>query len=95
MRSWKLAPPVLDSSIPYRSWKNKLQMWALVCGLDKKEQRIIVLLKSLSNNKKAEKAVSNLTSVELYTENGLNLLLEKLDTAFQSEDVESAYNIFF
>ena len=41
---------MLDSSIPYRSWKNKLQMWALVCGVDKKEQRIIVLLKSLSNN---------------------------------------------
>ena len=95
MGSQRLAPPMLDSSIPYRSWKNKLQMWTLVCGVDKKEQGIIVLLQSLSNNKKAEKAVSNLTSVELYTENGLNLLLEKLDTAFQSEDVESAYNIFF
>ena len=95
MGSQRLAPPMLDSSIPYRSWKNKLQMWTLVCGVDKKEQGIIVLLQSLSNNKKAEKAVSNLTSVELYTENGLNLLLEKIDTAFQSEDVEGAYNIFF
>ena len=43
------------------------------------------------NNIKAEKAVSNLTSVKLYTENGLNLLLEKLDAVFQSEDVEDAY----
>ena len=94
MGSQRLAPPMLDSSIPYRSWKNKLQMWTLVCGVDKKEQGIIVLLQSLSNNKKAEKAVSNLTSVELYTENGFNLLLEKLDAAFQSEDVEDAYNIF-
>ena len=41
--------------------------------------------------KKPEKAVSNLTSVELYTENGLNLSLEKLDAAFQSEDVEDAH----
>ena len=56
-----------------------------------RKKRIIVLLQSLSNNKKAEKDVSNLTSVELYTENGLNLLLEKLDAAFQSEDVEDAY----
>ena len=70
-------------------------MWTLVCDVDQKEQGIIVLLLSLSNNKKAEKAVSNLTSVEPYTENGLNLSLEKLDAAFQSEDVEDAYNIFF
>ena len=68
-------------------------MWTLVCGEDKKEEGTIVLLQS-NNNKKVEKAVSNLTSVELYTENGLNLLLEKLDAAFQSEDVEDAYNIF-
>ena len=33
-------------------------MRTLVCGVDKKEQGI-VLLQSLSNNKKAEKAVSN------------------------------------
>ena len=36
----------------------------------------------------------SLTSVELYTENCLHLLLEKLDAAFQSEDVEDAYNVF-
>ena len=82
---------MLDNSIPYRSWKNKLQMWTMLFGVDKKEQGIIVLLQSLSNNKKVEKTVSNLTSVELYVENGVSLLLEKLDAAFQSEDVEDAY----
>ena len=63
----------------------------MLFGVDKKEQGIIVLLQSLSNNKKVEKTVSNLTSVELYVENGVSLLLEKLDAAFQSEDVEDAY----
>ena len=82
---------MLDNSVPYRSWKNKLQMWTMLYGVDKKEQGIIVLLQSLSKNKKAEKTVSNLTSVELYVENGVSLLLEKLDAAFQSEDVEDAY----
>ena len=82
---------MLNNSIPYRSWKNKLQMWTMLFGVDKKEQGIIVLLQSLSNNKKVEKTVSNLTSVELYVENGVSLLLEKLDAAFQSEDVEDAY----
>ena len=68
-------------------------MLTLVSAVDKKEQGIIGLLQSLSKNKKAEKAVSNLTSAGIYTENGLNLS-EKLDTAFQTEDVEDEY-IFF
>ena len=94
MRSRRLAPPVLDNNIPYRSWKNKLQMWTLVCGVEKKEQGIIVLLQSLCNNKKAEKTVSNLTATELHNDNGLNLLLTKLDSAFQSEDIGDAYNTY-
>ena len=60
----------------------------------KKRTRKYCFITVVINNKKAEKAVSNLTSVELYTENGFNLLLEKLHAAFQSEDVEDAYNIF-
>ena len=60
----------------------------------KKEQGIIVLLQSLCNNKKAEKTVSNLTATELHNDNGLNLLLTKLDSAFQSEDIEDAYNTY-
>ena len=94
MESRRLAPPVLDNNIPYRSWKNKLQMWTLVCGVEKKEQGIIVLLQSLCNNKKAEKTVSNLTATELRNDNGLNLLLTKLDRAFQSEDIDDAYNTY-
>ena len=94
MGSRRSAPPVLDNNIPYRSWKNKLQMWTLVCGVEKKEQGIIVLLQSLCNNKKPEKTVSNLTATELHNDNGLNLLLTKLDSAFQSEDIEDAYNTY-
>ena len=73
MGSKRLVPPVLDNDVPYRSWKNKLQMWTLVCGVEKKEQGIIVLLQSLCYNKKAEKTVSNLTATELHRDNGLNL----------------------
>ena len=91
MGSCRLASPMLNSSIPYRSWKNKLQMWTLVCGVDRKEPGIIVLLQLLSNNKKAEKVVSSLARVELYTENGLSLLLGKVDATFQSKDVKDAY----
>ena len=69
-------------------------MWTLACGVEKKEQGIIVLLQSLCNNKKAKKTVSNLTATELHNDNGLNLLLTNLDSAFQSEDIEDAYNTY-
>ena len=53
MGSQRLAATMVDSSIPYRPWKNKLlQMWKLACSV---EQGIIVLLQSLPNNKKVEK----------------------------------------
>ena len=56
MGSQRLAATMVDSSIPYRPWKNKLlQMWKLACSV---EQGIIVLLQSLPNNKKVEKAVN-------------------------------------
>ena len=63
-------------------------MWKLVCGIDKKEQGIIILLQSLNGNKKAEKAVGNLTA--MLFNNGLNIVLEKLDAIFQSEEIEDA-----
>ena len=72
--SKRIAPPKLCKDVPYRSWKNKLLMWKLVCNVDVKEQGIIVLLQSLNGNKKAEKAVSSLNAEMLYSNNGLNIL---------------------
>ena len=49
----------------------------------------------LNGNKKAEKAVSNLTAEMLYNNNGLNILvLEKLDAIFQSEEIEDANHTY-
>ena len=33
--SKRLAPPRLTEDLGYRSWKNKILMWKLVCGIDK------------------------------------------------------------
>ena len=52
--SRRLAPPMLDISIPYRAWKNTLQMWTLVCVVNKKEQGMLILLHSFSNSKKSK-----------------------------------------
>ena len=33
--SKRLAPPRLTEDLGYRSWKNKILMWKLVCGINK------------------------------------------------------------
>ena len=69
-------------------------MWKLVTSVEAKEEGVVVFLDSLDGNAEAEKAVSELTAVELNVENGLNLLLEKLDKVFQEEIIDEAYNVY-
>ena len=69
-------------------------MWEVVCGTPKNKQGIIVLLQSLSGNKKAEKAVSTLTVTDLHKGTGLNELITKLDNTFQDEVAENAYSTY-
>ena len=91
-----------NSNIQRKEWKNKLETWAIIYDTVQKEQVInyhqlsiiIVLLQSLLENKKAEKTVSALTTVEHHTDNGMKLLIEKLDNTFQSEVIEDAYSMY-
>ena len=53
----KIAPSKLKSDTSYSEWKNKLDMWRVVCGYEKEEHAIIALLESLNENRKAEKAI--------------------------------------
>ena len=53
-----------------------------------------MLAEALEGNQKAEKAVSDITATQLNVDDGLKVLLDKLDTAsFQAEttDAYSAY----
>ena len=59
-----------------------------------KRAGIVVLLDSLDGNAKAEKAVSELTVAELNVENGLNLLLKKLDKVFQDDNIDEVSNVY-
>ena len=55
--SKRLVLSVLYQVTSYRMQKWKLQMWTLLCGIDKNE--VIILLQSLCSNKQAEKATAN------------------------------------
>ena len=60
-------------------------MLTLMTNVPKKEQVIVVLLEALEGNQKAEKAVSDLIATQLNADDGLNVLIDKLDTAFQAK----------
>ena len=80
----KIAPSKLKSDTSYSEWKNKLDMWRVVCGYEKKEHAIIALLQSLNENRKAEKAVSNLKVTDLNVDNGFDKFIAKLDETFKT-----------
>ena len=65
-----------------------------LCGVPQNEQGILVLLQSLTGNKKAEKAVSTLSTADFHKETGLKILICKLDDAFQHEEAENAYSTY-
>ena len=69
-------------------------MWTLVTNVPKKEQTIAVLLGAFEGNQKAKKAVSNLTATQLNVDDGLKVLLDKLDIAFQAETTNDAYSAY-
>ena len=69
-------------------------MWTVICGVPQNEQGIVILSQSLTSNKKAEKAVSTLTTEDLHKETGLKILIRKLDDAFQDEEAENAYSTY-
>ena len=58
----------------YKTWRNKIDIRQLVTFVLKKEQAIIILLDSLEENGKAEKAVSDLTATELNNDEGVNTM---------------------
>ena len=69
-------------------------MWQLVTSIDKKEQAIVVLLESLDNNTNTEKAVSEFTAAKINSDASMELLIAKLDSVFQSETTDEAYETY-
>ena len=100
MSGRKLALPIFSKYVNYKVWKNKLDMGKKVCSIPpiiiacSIPLGIIVLLQSIVDNKKVEKAVSTLTVHNLNRETGLDVLIEKRDDAFKVEIFEDNYSIY-
>ena len=88
------SPPKFKDGTSYTSWKKRIEMWALVTSIPKKEQVIVVLLEALDENIKAEKAVSELTASNLNVDTVLKLPLDKLDLMFKAEKADDVYSAY-
>ena len=78
----------------YKNWKNEIDMWKIVTAIPKEQQAIIVILESLEGNVKSEKAVSESTATDVNNENGMKLLIEKLNKVFESDKIDEAYLVY-
>ena len=90
----KTTPPKFKESMPYRTWKNKLKMWQIVTSVPKTEQALVVLLEGLDEHAKAERAVGEFSAEELNIDGGMTLLIEKLDSVFEREQIDEAYSVY-
>ena len=90
----KKTPPKFLEGMSYKTWKNKIDMWKIVTAILKEQKAIIVLLESLDGNAKAEKGKSELTATDVNNENGMKLLIEKLDKVFENDKIVEAYLVY-
>ena len=84
----------IKESMSHKSWKNRIQMWQLVISIPKKEQVPKSMLESLCNNTKAEKAASEFTAAESIIDEGIELLISKLNSILQSKMIDEAYDTY-
>ena len=87
MASKLLAPPPLVARENYETWKKEMVLWEMATTVEKKKRAPTVFL-SLTG--KAREAILELDASLLNTEDGLNVLIKKLDTLFQEDKNQAA-----
>ena len=87
------APPVFnpDEDDDYASWKNDVEVWQCYTKEEPKRQGPAVYL---SLKGKAREAVRGLSVASLRENNGVEVILNKLDEVFQSDETTRAYHAF-
>ena len=83
-----LNPPVLSDVDNIDSWLHDLQIWKCVTDLEKKQQGPAIYF-SLSD--KIMNSCSDVTVPELNKDDGLNLLINKLEKLYVKDSKASAY----
>ena len=85
----KSSPPVFEESTQtWVSYKKELKMWRTLTSLDKAKQGPALYL---SLKGKAKEVVSDIDADEIAAENGLDCLIEALDSIYKRDENQEAY----
>ncbi|XP_039900576.1 uncharacterized protein LOC120741662 [Simochromis diagramma] len=84
-------PPKLDEARPYECWKNEVNIWRRVTELDKKKQALAV---ALGLEGRARETAMEIPAEDLDKDDGMEILLAKLDAVFQREEKDRAYEAY-
>ena len=75
-------PPLLDDIENYEQWKEDVLMWKEITDLSKSKQALAV---HLTLKGQAREVANQVSTADKKKENGLDILLEKLDESFLRE----------
>ena len=75
-------PPILSDENGYNVWRNEMSIGQLVTDLDQKKQVLTVTLCLIG---RAREAALEIKAEELNTNDGMKILLTKLDYVFQKD----------
>ena len=85
-------PPIFDPKInTYEFWKNELEVWKLVTDLKPEKQALAVSLSLQGNARDTAMAIEAKT---LATAEGMDLLIQRLDSVFLKDDKDRSYEAY-
>ena len=87
MSSLKIDIPRMDNAPSYDHWKSMIRMWSTITTTEKKKQAVVV---TLTLPVDGQKLAMQITS-ELEKEDGLDLLLKKLDELYELNKDQKIY----
>ena len=91
MTSYNKAPPKLSDSKTYDDWKKKINIWNRVSTLDAQSKASQVFLHLEGE---AEEAVLELEEDEIYANDGLTKILERLDKLYKKDETLQKFEWF-
>lgn len=86
-------PPTFDSegNVSYGTWKNEVEAWKHVTDLNKKKQALALALSQVGRTREVAFSVE---VADLNREDGMEYLVQKLDSVFKKDDKESSFEAY-
>ena len=83
------SPPILDVSKNYDDWKKLLKIWQQLTSLDSSKQGPAVVL---TLEGEAQQAALEISSEDLSSNNGVNKIIERLDTIYKKDELVQRFD---